>query len=85
MLQSLHTKAYSSITDYQAFGMASAPAIFQHTMENILQGIPDVLVYLDNIMVAGSSEAEHMQLLERVLAMLEYAGIRSFCCPPFSI
>ena len=58
------------------FGVASAPAIFQHTMENILQGIPDVLVYLDDILVAGSSEAEHMQLLEIVLAKLENAGIR---------
>ena len=43
---------------------------------NTLQGIPDVLVYLDDILVAGSSEAEHMQLLEIVLAMLENAGIR---------
>ena len=40
-----------------AFWCGSAPAIFQHTMENILQGIPDVLVYLDDILVAGSSEA----------------------------
>eukprot|EP00731_Ephydatia_muelleri_P003073 Em0001g3073a len=39
-----------------------------------LQGIPDVLVYLDDILVAGSSEAEHMQLLEIVLAKLENAG-----------
>eukprot|EP00731_Ephydatia_muelleri_P017649 Em0010g747a len=49
------------------FGVASAPVIFQHTMENILQGIPDVLVYLDDILVAGSSI---------VLAKLENAGIR---------
>ena len=45
-------------------------------MENILQGIPDVLVYLDDILVAGSSEAEHMQLLEIVMAKLENSGIR---------
>ena len=58
------------------FGVVSAPAIFQHTMENILQSIPDVLVYLDDILVAGLSEAEHMQLLEMVMAKLENAGIR---------
>eukprot|EP00731_Ephydatia_muelleri_P004148 Em0002g324a len=34
------------------------------------------LVYLDDILVAGSSEEEHMQLLEIVLAKLENAGIR---------
>ena len=58
------------------FGVASAPAIFQHTMESILQGIPAVLVYLDDILVAGSSESEHLQLLEMVMAKLENAGIR---------
>ncbi|KAL5502952.1 hypothetical protein EMCRGX_G009814 [Ephydatia muelleri] len=45
-------------------------------MENILQGIPDVLVYLDDILVAGSSEAEHMQFLEMVMTKLENAGMR---------
>ena len=56
------SKKYVTISTHKGlfrlpFGVASAPAIFQHTMENILQGIPDVLVYLDDILVAGSSEA----------------------------
>ena len=32
-----------------AFGVASAPAIFQCTMDRILQGIPNVCCYLDDI------------------------------------
>ncbi|XP_075559289.1 uncharacterized protein LOC142590746 [Dermacentor variabilis] len=35
-----------------AFGIASAPALFQRRMELILQGLPNVQVYLDDIIVA---------------------------------
>ncbi|XP_049527417.1 uncharacterized protein LOC119457969 [Dermacentor silvarum] len=35
-----------------AFGIASAPALFQRRMESILQGLPIVQVYLDDIIVA---------------------------------
>lgn len=33
------------------FGISSASAIFQRTMEGLLQGIPHVVVYLDDILV----------------------------------
>ncbi len=33
------------------FGIASAPAIFQKTMDTILQGLPHVICYIDDIMV----------------------------------
>ncbi|XP_049267396.1 uncharacterized protein K02A2.6-like, partial [Rhipicephalus sanguineus] len=35
-----------------AFGIASAPALFQRRMESILLGVPNVQVYLDDIIVA---------------------------------
>ena len=58
------------------FGVASAPAIFQRTMESILQGLPHVCVYLDDILVTGESDKEHIQNLTAVLERLESAGIR---------
>ena len=35
------------------FGVASAPAIFQRTMDSILQGIPRVCCYIDDILISG--------------------------------
>ena len=37
------------------FGVSSAPAIFQRTIEDILHSIPNVAVYIDDILVTGSS------------------------------
>ena len=53
------------------FGVASAPAI-----EGILQGIPYVCVYIDDIQVTGKSEEEHLQTVDEVLLRLEAAGLR---------
>ena len=52
------------------FGVASAPAIFQKTMDGILQGIPHCICYLDNILVTGRSDKEHVENLKRVLQSL---------------
>ena len=58
------------------FGVAAAPSIFQRTLENLLQGIPHVSIYLDDILVTGTSEAEHLDTLDQVLNRLETAGLR---------
>ena len=58
------------------FGVASAPAIFQRIMDSLLQGIPNVVVYLDDILVTGKTLKEHRQNLETVLTRLSQAGLR---------
>lgn len=58
------------------FGIASAPAIFQRMMEGILQGVPHVTVYIDDILVTGTSDWEHLQNLQEVLMRLEKAGLK---------
>ena len=50
--------------------------IFQRIIESILQGIPNVSLYLDDILITGKSDEEHLRNLEEVLSRLEKAGIR---------
>ncbi|KAL5509175.1 hypothetical protein EMCRGX_G004492 [Ephydatia muelleri] len=42
------------------FGVASAPAIFQRVIEGILSGIHHVYAYMDDVLVANDTEAEHL-------------------------
>ena len=42
----------------------------------MLKGIPGVCVYLDDILVSGATEADHMQRLDRVLEVLASRGLR---------
>lgn len=58
------------------YGVASAPAIWQRTIENILQGIPGVAVFLDDIRIAGKDMEQHLNRLELVLKKLSEHNIR---------
>ena len=57
------------------FSVASAPSIFQLLMDNLLQGISGVCIYIDDILVTGSTEAEHLSNLAEVLRRLETSGM----------
>ena len=59
------------------FGVASDPALFQKVMDTILQGIPGVICYLDDILVTAPSKPDHLQRLETVLKRLEKHGVRA--------
>ena len=58
------------------FGISAAPSIFQRTMENLLKGIPRVIVYLDDILVTGENVEEHLKHLCEVLSRIQKAGVR---------
>ena len=57
------------------FGISSAPSIFQRTLESLLADIPRVSIYLDDILVSGVDEADHLQTLQKVFKKLETAGL----------
>jgi hypothetical protein len=57
------------------FGVASAPSIFQRYMESLLQGIDGVSVYIDDILVTGSTVDEHICTLDKVLERIVSAGL----------
>ncbi|RXN17075.1 putative protein K02A2.6-like protein [Labeo rohita] len=58
------------------FGVASSPAIFQRTMEGILQNKRHVTVYLDDILVTRANDEEHLKNLEEVLKRLKTSELR---------
>ena len=58
------------------FGVSTAPAIFQRCMETISRGQTGVSVYLDDILITGSTMQEHAKNLEAVLQKLSKAGFK---------
>ena len=58
------------------FGVASAPGIFQRMTENLLQGIPQVIVRMDDILISGKDDNNHITNLEAVLKKLSEAGLQ---------
>ena len=45
-------------------------------MESLLKGIPNVLVYLDDILITGPTQEQHMKNLHAVLNCFHQAGLR---------
>ncbi len=57
-------------------GVASAQAIFQRHIGMFLQGIKGVRIYLDDVLIAGSTREEHLHRLAEVFKHLQNAGMR---------
>ena len=59
------------------FGVHSAPAIFQRAMEGLLRDIPSTVtvVYIDDILITGETEEEHLQNIDTVMSRLKEAGL----------
>ena len=78
------SKQYLTINTHQGlyvynhlpFGVSSAPAIFQKLMDTVLQGVPGVTCYIDDILVSSANEDSHLQSLEEVFNHLEKHGFR---------
>ena len=59
------------------FGITPAPAIFQRTMDTILQDIPHVVCYQDDVLITGSNTDAHLKNLEEVLKRFRRRGLRA--------
>ena len=77
------SKQYVTITTHKGlfrynqlpFGVSAAPSIFQRIMEGLLQGIPHVSIYLDDILVTGTSEAVHLAIINKGSQLLKRSRI----------
>ena len=69
--------AYQRLT----YGIASAPALFQSTMDQILQGMDNVRCHIDDIIIRPDPH-EHLQVLDEVFTRLDRQGIlaKKFKC-----
>ena len=85
MRLSAHSQKYLVINTHRGlfrytrlpYGVNAAPGIFQRTMEQMLRDIPGVVVYIDDILVTGPTEAEHLRSLGEVLKRLAKTGLRA--------
>ena len=59
-----------------SFGVASAPAIFQWTIDQLLNGLTGMRCYLDDIIITRKSTEEHLNNLTPVLDQLQDKGFR---------
>lgn len=57
------------------FGIASAPEVFQKTLNEIFDGSAGVQVYVDDMLIWGSTRQEHDGRLRRVLEAARKAGL----------
>lgn len=53
------------------FGVNCAPEIFQRIMEDILTGIPNIIVYIDDVLAFASTLEELREITRRVLEALK--------------
>uniref|UniRef100_A0AAX7UDZ7 ribonuclease H n=1 Tax=Astatotilapia calliptera TaxID=8154 RepID=A0AAX7UDZ7_ASTCA len=58
------------------FGISSAPEIFHRTMEHMIEGIEGVRVYMDDIILWGSTLQQHNERLVKVLERVKRYGLK---------
>ena len=59
-----------------AFGVNSAVSLFQREMENLLGNMSGVCVYLDDVLIAGSSMDDCLDRTSQVMQKLQEAGLK---------
>lgn len=52
------------------FGLTNSPAVFNRMMRNVLQDIPGVEIFVDDVLVHSSTFSKHLHLLDKVLSKL---------------
>ena len=58
------------------FGLAQAPAYFQHLMNQVLDNCSFAMTYLDDIIIFSESEEQHLAHIEEIFKRLEAADLK---------
>ena len=59
------------------FGITSSPAIWQRAIDQVLQGIPGTHYILDDMILSGKTDEEHLENLESMLKRLQDVGLKA--------
>ena len=59
------------------YSIASAPSIFQRVIDTVLQEFPGVVAYLEDMLITGATQKEHLAVSEEVLKCLSKAGLQA--------
>ncbi|XP_022818470.1 uncharacterized protein K02A2.6-like [Spodoptera litura] len=78
------TKKYTVINTHKGlfmynrlvYGLSSSPGIFQRRLEQLFKDIPQVGVFLDDIIITGASKEAHLRNLCQVFDRLKKYGLR---------
>ena len=79
-----NSKSYLTINTHKGlykynrlvFGIASSPAIWQRTIDQVLDGIPNTSCILDDMIITGKTDEEHLLNLQTVLKRLQDYNLR---------
>lgn len=61
--------------DRMPFGIKTAASIFQKNMEQLFKAMKGVVAFLDDILVSGKDDEEHLKNLKRVFEKLRESGL----------
>ena len=62
--------------NYLCFGTASSPAIFQNFMCRVLEGVPNIVIYQDDVCIMTETLEQHNLILDQVLGKLRNVGLK---------
>ena len=74
ILLSTLPKLFLNTNDYHLAYHRHQP-FFQRAMKGLLQDLPGVIVYLDNVLVTSPNKEEHLKNLDKVMDRLKSAGV----------
>lgn len=61
---------------YMPYGLKNAGATFQRFIDTILANVPNVFIYLDDILIASGNEEQHAADIDNVLSILAQYNLR---------
>lgn len=60
---------------YMPFGIKTASAVFTRLMRTLLQGLENVVHYIDDVLIATNTWEEHVDTLQRLLQKVRESGL----------